>query len=182
MSIQEQLAQDLKEAMKARDRLRVDVIRNARAALQQAQLDASKQRYDAAAQEIEQRFAGDTAAIEAALNALPTEQVSLTDEEQQQVLAREVKKRRDTADMYRKVNEQERAEQEEAEARILETYLPKQLDAEELRPQIAALIAEHGLSGPADMGKLMPILMERFKGRADGRTLSQLAREQLSSS
>jgi hypothetical protein len=54
------------------------------------------------------------------------------------------------------------------------------MSAEELRPEVAAVIAELGLSGPAAMGKLMPVLVERFKGRADGRLLSQTARELLS--
>jgi hypothetical protein len=53
------------------------------------------------------------------------------------------------------------------------------LSTDELRPQVAALIAELGLSGPAAMGKLMPTLIERFKGRAEGRDLSQVARELL---
>ncbi len=53
---------------------------------------------------------------------------------------------------------------------------------DELRPQVAALIDELGLSGPQAIGKLMPQLMERFKGRAEGRVLSQLARELLSRS
>ncbi|HEU5014573.1 MAG TPA: GatB/YqeY domain-containing protein, partial [Roseiflexaceae bacterium] len=66
------------------------------------------------------------------------------------------------------------------EATILEAYLPKQLTPDELRPQVVAAINELGVSGPSDMGKVMPVLMQRFKGRADGRVLSQLVREVLS--
>ncbi|MEP7189663.1 MAG: GatB/YqeY domain-containing protein, partial [Roseiflexaceae bacterium] len=71
-------------------------------------------------------------------------------------------------------------EQEQAEATILETYLPRQLTADELRPQMEAAISALGGSSMADMGKIMPALMQQFKGSADGRVLSQLAREILS--
>ena len=61
-----------------------------------------------------------------------------------------------------------------------ETYLPRQLTADELRPQMEAAIGELGASSMADMGKIMPKLMQQFKGSADGRVISQLAREILS--
>lgn len=181
LDIQEQLKEDLKTAMKARDKLRVDVIRMARAALQQAQLDATKQRFDATAREIEQRLAGDQAAIDAAMASLDLPPQPLDLVAQQQVLAKEAKRRRDSAAIYRQHGQEERAAAEEAEAAILDSYLPRQLTADELRPTIAALISEHGLRGAGDLGKLMPLLMERFKGQAEGRLLSQLARELLTS-
>jgi uncharacterized protein YqeY len=164
MGIQEQLQQDLKQAMKARDSLRVDVIRGARDAIQKARLEAVKQQYDATGEQQEV-----STSIEVELD-----EATLTN-----VLSREVKRRKESADMYRNAGHTDRAEREEAEARILQAYLPAQLGAEDLRPQIAALITEMGLSGPAAMGKLMPVLMERFKGQADGKLLSQLARELL---
>jgi hypothetical protein len=180
MTLQEQLQADLKEAMKARDSLRLDVLRGARAALQSAHQEADKQRYDAAVREIEQRHAGDSAARDAALAAMHIEPTVLDEEAQQAVIAREAKRRRDAAETYQQAGQTERYEQEIAEAQILEHYLPRQLSADELRPEVAAIAAELGLSGPASMGKLMPVLMERFKGRAEGRTLSQVAREVLS--
>ncbi|HJZ49270.1 MAG TPA: GatB/YqeY domain-containing protein, partial [Roseiflexaceae bacterium] len=72
------------------------------------------------------------------------------------------------------------AQQEQAEAAILETYLPRQLTADELRPLVEKAIAELGAVGVAGMGKVMPALMQQFKGSADGRVISQLAREILS--
>ncbi len=179
LDIQEQLKEDLKAAMKARDQLRIDVIRMARSALQQAQLDAAKQRFDATAREIAQRLAGDQAAIDAALANLDMVPQPLDLTAQQQVLAKEAKRRRDSAAIYRQHGQAERAATEEAEAAILESYLPRQLTADELRPIIADLINEHGLRGAGDLGKLMPLLIERFKGQAEGRLLSQLARELL---
>jgi uncharacterized protein YqeY len=180
-TIQERLMVDLKTAMKAGDKARVEAIRTARAALQSAQLEAAKQRYDAAARAIEAQYAHDAAAREAALAAISADaHVPLDEAAQIAVISKEIKRRRESAEMYHKGNRLELAAKEEAEAAVLEAYLPQMLSADDLRPEIAALIAELGLSGPAAMGKLMPALMERFKGRADGRVLSQVARELLS--
>jgi uncharacterized protein len=180
-TIQEQLTADLKTAMKAGDKARVEAIRTARAALQSAQLEAAKQRYDTAARAIEAEHANDSAAREAALAAISADAHEPLDAAAQAaVISKEIKRRRESAEMYHKGNRPELAAKEEAEVAILEAYLPKMLTADELRPAVAALIAELGLSGPAAMNKLMPALMERFKGQAEGRTLNQLARELLS--
>lgn len=180
MTIDEQLAADLKTAMKAGDKVRVEAIRSARAALQSARLEAARARYEAAARTIEQQFAHDPAARDAALAAIEAGgQEALGPDEQVAVIAKEVKRRQEAAEMYRKGGRPDLAAQEEAEIAVLESYLPRMLSAEELRPEVAAIIAELGLSGPAAIGKLMPVLMERFKGRAEGRTLNQVARELL---
>ncbi|HEX5688438.1 MAG TPA: GatB/YqeY domain-containing protein, partial [Roseiflexaceae bacterium] len=84
---------------------------------------------------------------------------------------------RDAAEMYRKASREDLAAQEDSEVAILEQYLPRQMTADELRPQLAGVIEELGASSIADMGKIMPVLMQRFKGQADGRVISQLARE-----
>lgn len=182
-TISERLMADLKQAMRAGEKARVEVIRGARAALQSAQLEAAKQRYDAAALVIEAEHGGDAAAREAALAAISADgHAPLEPEAQQAVIAKEIKRRRDAAEMYHKGGRPELAAQEEAEAAVLQGYLPQMLGVAELRPEVAALIAELGLSGPSAMGKLMPVLLERYKGRADGRALSQVARELLSSS
>src|SRR5690606_5458884 len=117
---------------------------------------------------------------EAALAAISADSSApLSQAEQEAVISKEIKRRRESAEMYQKGNRPELAAKEEAEIAVLEAYLPKMLSAEELRPEVAALIAELGLSGPQSMGKLMPVLIERFKGRAEGRVLSQLAKELL---
>lgn len=180
MSIEERLQQDLKTAMRAKERLRVDVIRMARAALQSAQQAESKQRYDEAVRAIEAQHADNEEERAAALEAIEVPAKLLDDEAEQAVIRREIKRRREAAELYAQAGQTDSQEQEQAEAAILEEYLPRQLTADELRPQVVALIAELGLSGPGDMGKAMPALLERFKGQADGRVLSQLAREALS--
>ena len=117
------------------------------------------------------------------MNALALDpRAPLDENEQETVIAQEIKRRYNAAEVFRKGGAEDRALHEEAEAQILATYLPKQLSADELRPQVAALIAEMGLRGPASMGKLMPALVDRFKGRAENRILSQLARELLTKS
>lgn len=180
MSIQERLVVDLKEAMRSGDKLRVEVIRNARAALQNAQLEAAKRSYDEAARDIEAQLADTPEARDTALAAIAADaHAPLDASAQEAVIAKEVKRRHDAAELYRKAQRLDLVEKEEAEARILESYLPQQLGVEELRPQIAALIGELGVSGPAAMGTVMPVVMERFKGRADGRVLSQIVRELL---
>ncbi|NNJ12672.1 GatB/YqeY domain-containing protein [Chloroflexales bacterium ZM16-3] len=179
-SIQDRLTADMKDAMRAGEKARLTVIRTTRAALQSAQLEAAKQRYDAAAREIEARHADDPAARDAALSAISADaHVVLDEADAEAVIAKEIKRRRDAAEIYRKASREDLASQEDSEAAILEAYLPKQMSVEELRPAVADLIAELGLSGPSSMGKLMPALMERFKGRAEGRLLSQVARELL---
>ncbi|MBX0329861.1 GatB/YqeY domain-containing protein [Oscillochloris sp. ZM17-4] len=183
MSIQDRLVADMKDAMRAGDKARVVVIRTTRAALQSAQLEAAKQRYDAAARAIEAQHAHDAEARDAALSAISADaHVALDQAAAEAVIAKEIKRRRDAAEIYHKASREDLAGQEEAEAAILEAYLPRQMSVEELRPAVADLIAELGLSGPSSMGKLMPALMERFKGRAEGRLLSQVARELLAGS
>ncbi|MCU0495017.1 MAG: GatB/YqeY domain-containing protein [Chloroflexaceae bacterium] len=180
MNIQDRLQADMKEAMRSGDKLRLEVIRMARAALQTAQQEAAKQAYDAAAARIQAQFPNDEAARAAALAEVAVDpRAPLDDATQEAAIAKEIKRRRDAADVYRKAGREDRATTEEQEATILEAYLPKQLSADELRPEVGAIIAELGLSGPASMGKLMPVLLERFKGRAEGRTLSQVAKELL---
>ena len=168
MNIQEQLQQDLKTAMRGGEKARVEVIRMALAALKNAQIAMVKDAFDAAGG----AEGGATVDRTAALN----------DTAMQETLAKEVKRRRDAAEMYHKGGREDLAAAEEAEAAILETYLPRQLTPDELRPQLEAAIQELGGGGMAAMGKIMPALMQRFKGQADGRVISQLAREILSQS
>jgi uncharacterized protein YqeY len=182
MQISERLAADLKDAMRARDAKRTETIRNARAALQQARLEAARIRFEAESKAIETQHAGDQAAIDAAKAAINADaHAALSEAEEQAVLVKEIKRRRDSAEIYRQNGREELAAAEEAEITILSSYLPQQLSVDELRPLIGGIIAESGLSGAAALGKLMPLLLERLKGRAEGRLINQVARELLTS-
>jgi uncharacterized protein YqeY len=177
MTIQEQLQQDLKAALRAGDKTRVSVIRMALAALKNAQIAMVKAAYDKAT---EAAPAVDAPGAASAPDVTIDRTATLSEAAAQETLAREVKRRHDAAALYRQGGRDDLAAQEEAEAAILESYLPRQLTPDELRPLLAQAIAELGATSIADMGKVMPVLIQQFKGRADGRLISQLAREILS--
>jgi uncharacterized protein YqeY len=98
----------------------------------------------------------------------------------QDVLRKEIKQRRESAEEYSKANRQELADKELAEAAILEPYLPKQMSPEEIEAEVRAVISEIGASGPQDMSKVMPAAMQRLRGRADGRAVNQIVTRLLS--
>jgi uncharacterized protein YqeY len=95
------------------------------------------------------------------------------------VLRRERKRRLDAAAQFRDGGRPELAEQEESEARIIEAYLPAQLDDAELDQLIRAAIEETGASGLGDMGPVMKAVMANAGGRADGKRASARVREAL---
>jgi len=101
----------------------------------------------------------------------------LSDDEVIQVIAKEVRKRREAAEQYQKGGRVELAEKEIKEAEILETYLPKRLSEEELRTIIKKVISQTGASSLADMGKVMAETMRQVKGRAEGGIVSKLVRD-----
>jgi uncharacterized protein YqeY len=95
------------------------------------------------------------------------------------VLRRERKRRLEAAEQFRGGGRPELAEQEEAEAKIIESYLPAELDDTELDAIVAAAIAETGASDPKDMGQVMKVVMAKAGGRADGKRASARVREAL---
>jgi uncharacterized protein len=95
------------------------------------------------------------------------------------VLQRERKKRLEAAEAFRKGGSEDRAATEESEARLIERYLPQQLSDEELADVVSAAIEEAGASEPADMGKVMSVVMPRVSGRADGRRVSGAVKDRL---
>lgn len=104
----------------------------------------------------------------------------LDDEAVIAVISTQVKQRRESAQMYRENERPELAGKEETELAILQGYLPAQLDESEVRDIVAATINEVGATSARDMGKVMPVVMSRTKGTADGKLVNQLVRELLS--
>jgi uncharacterized protein len=96
------------------------------------------------------------------------------------VLRRERKRRLEAAEQFRDAGRTELAEGEEAEARIIEGYLPTELDDAELDAIVKSAIAETGASDPKDMGQVMKAVMANAGGRADGKRASARVREVLS--
>jgi uncharacterized protein len=103
----------------------------------------------------------------------------LTDEDVVEVLGKQVKQRRESIELFRAGGREEMARDEEAEAAILAEYLPQQLTTDELAAMVEAAIAEAGASSPADLGRVMGLVVPQAKGRADGKAISDLVRAKL---
>lgn len=103
----------------------------------------------------------------------------LDDEAVIEVVAREVKKRREGADEAAKGGREDLAAQQRAKADALTIYLPEQLTDDELTALIDEVIAEIGATSPKEMGRVMGRLAPRIKGRADGKVASRLVGERL---
>jgi uncharacterized protein len=96
------------------------------------------------------------------------------------VLQRERKRRLEAADAYREAARDDLADAEEREALIIEAYMPAQMSDEELRAIVGDAVAASGASSPKEMGKVMSAVMPQVKGRADGKRVSAMAQELLS--
>ena len=124
--------------------------------------------------------------IRALLTAITNEEVAgkeartLSDSEIITVLAREAKKRRESAEAFEAAGSKDRAEAELAEGVIIATYLPEQLSNDEIKELIAKAIADTGAAGMAGMGKVMKEIAPKISGRADGGVVSALVKEALS--
>ena len=105
----------------------------------------------------------------------------LSDAELCAVLVKQGKQRQDSIEQFRAAARHDLADKEEAELRILQEYLPKPLNPEELDAAISAAIAETGASSPKDMGRVMQKLTTEHAGRVDGKNLSNLVRARLAS-
>ena len=90
-----------------------------------------------------------------------------------------IKQREDSISQYRQGGREELAAKEEAEMKMLEAYLPAQVDEGQIRAAIEELVASRGLSGPAAIGPIMKEMLARFGSSADGATINRLARETL---
>lgn len=106
-------------------------------------------------------------------------QRELTDEDVLTVIRTQIKQSSDAAEIFRNADRIDLAEKEESQVAILRGYLPAQMPEDELREMARSIIAELGLSGPGDMKTLMPRLLAETDGRAEGRLVSQVAREEL---
>lgn len=95
------------------------------------------------------------------------------------VLKRERKRRGEAAEAYRNGGREDAARAEEAEAAIIDAYLPEQISDEELQALVADALAETGAASPKEMGKVMSAVMSKAAGRADGRRVSELVKERL---
>lgn len=141
MNLFDKVSEDIKKAMLARDKVRLEALRGAKKEFLEAKTAKGANG-------------------------------ELSDDSATKIIVKMVKQRKESANIYRENNRPELAENELAEASVLEEYLPKQLSAEELEAELKAIIAETGAAGPRDMGKVMGIATKRLAGRAEGRLIS----------
>ncbi len=100
-----------------------------------------------------------------------------SEEEELKVLQKMAKQRRDSIDIFKAQNRNDLVEKEVEELEVIETFLPKQLSAEEIKAGLIKIIEETGAKGAAETGKVMPIAMKTFAGKADGKLISQVLKE-----
>ena len=115
-------------------------------------------------------------------NAEIAKQKSLDDSDVLDVIAREVKQRRESIAEFKKADRQDLVSKEEAELAILLEYLPQQISRDEIVAAAHRVIEEVGARGPGDKGKVMQRLIPELKGKAEGREINEVVTELLSGS
>src|SRR5246127_2032614 len=118
-------------------------------------------------------------AMKAVVLLLKTSPEGLTEESATKALQKEVKKRRETAEIYTTQNRPELAEVEIAQANVIESYLPKQMGTDELKAELKKIISQVGASSPADIGKVMGTASKALAGKADGKAISEMVKQLL---
>ena len=119
-------------------------------------------------------------AMKAVILYLKTSAEGLTEESAMKAIQKEVKKRKETADIYNQQGRADLAEVETAQALIMEEYLPKQMTEDEIKAGLKEIMAQTGASGIADLGKVMGAANKAFLGKADNKIVSALVKELLS--
>ncbi|HEY55248.1 MAG TPA: GatB/YqeY domain-containing protein [Dehalococcoidia bacterium] len=113
-------------------------------------------------------------------NAEIARQTTLEDSDILGVIAKEVRQRKESIEAFKQGKRADLVSQEEAEMAVLEQYLPQQMSRDEVVAEARKVIAEVGASGLSDKGKVMPQLIAKLKGRADGREINEVVTELLS--
>ncbi len=147
MSLKDQITEDMKTAMRAKDAARLLTIRGLLAALKQ--------------REVDERIVLDDAAVVAIVDKL-------------------IKQRKDSITQFTAGNRPDLVDKEAAELVVLEAYLPQRLSADEVRAEVASIVAGLGASGPGDMSKVMAAVKVRLAGKADMSLVSAAVKQALS--
>ncbi|HXM74956.1 MAG TPA: GatB/YqeY domain-containing protein [Chthoniobacterales bacterium] len=150
MTLPERIDADLKDAMRAKNALKLSVLRMLKAALKNAAIEKS----------------GADAEV--------------SDTEAVQVIRKQVKQRQDSIESFEKGGRAELAAKEKEELSILQSYLPQAMSAAEIAQAVRETIAETGATSKAQMGIVMKAVQAKVAGRADGKTLSAEVQKQLS--
>jgi hypothetical protein len=148
MSLKEQLASDLKDAMRGRDEVRKSAIRMCIWAIKNAEVEKG---------------------------------AALGDTDVLSLIGREAKRRRESIEEFGKAGRQDLVAREQAELEVLQSYLPPPISRDDIAQAAREVIAEVGAGGPRDKGKVMPVLIGRLAGRAEGREINEVVTELLAS-
>ena len=148
MEMFDRISNDIKDAMKAKDKVRLETLRNIKKVFLEAK-------------------------------TAPGANDTLTDDAAMKIMQKLVRQGKDSATLYAEQGRADLAEAELAQVAVIETYLPKQMSAEELEVALRAIIAEVGAEGPKDMGKVMGTATKKLAGLAEGRAISAKVKELL---
>ena len=148
MEMFDRISNDIKDAMKAKDKVRLETLRNIKKVFLEAK-------------------------------TAPGANDTLTDDAAMKIMQKLVKQGKDSAALYNEQGRADLAEAELAQVAVIETYLPKQMSAEELEVALKAIIAEVRAEGPKDMGKVMGTATKKLAGLAEGRAISAKVKELL---
>jgi hypothetical protein len=118
-------------------------------------------------------------AIKSVVLLLKTSPEGLTEDNVNKALQKEVKKRKESADIYKSQNRPDLEEVELAQAAVMEEYLPKQMGEDEIKAELTKIIASVGATGPGDVGKVMGAASKAFAGKADNKIVSGLVKQLL---
>ncbi len=151
MSLKDRISEDIKIAMKAKDKVRLETVRSIKKVL-----------------------------LEKEVSLRPQGQESLTESQELEVLAQQAKQRRDSIEQYRQAGRDDLADKEAQELAIIEEYLPGQLSDEEVGAVVDEVIASVGATSVKDMGKVMGSVMQQLKGRAEGQKIQAIVKAKLS--
>ena len=105
--------------------------------------------------------------------------ITVSDEQIIQIMAKEVKTRKDSLEDYQKGGRQDLVDQTKQEIQIIEEYLPKQLSKEELKAKVQEVIQETGATSMKDMGKVMKAAKEKIGAASDGKSINEVVKELL---
>ncbi|MEY2834001.1 MAG: hypothetical protein RLZZ574_3260 [Cyanobacteriota bacterium] len=150
MGLKEQIGEDIKTAMKAKDKLRLQTVRGIKKAI-----------------------------LEKEVELRPKGQDTLTPEHEIELLTQQAKQRRDSIEQFSNAGRDDLAEKESQELAIIETYLPEQVSDEEVTKIIDELIASSGATTMKDLGKVMGPAMKQLKGKADGKKIQEIVKSKL---
>lgn len=151
MGLKEQIGEDIKTAMKAKDKVRLQTVRGIKKAI-----------------------------LEKEVELRPKGQDTLTPEQEIELLSQQAKQRRDSIEQFQNAGRDDLAEKESQELAIIETYLPEQVSDAELESIIDEIIATSGAASVKDLGKVMGPAMKQLKGKADGKKIQALVKSKLS--